>query len=51
MDAPVLCFPDFNNPLILQTDASNQGLGAVIAQNQNGEEVAIAYASRQPKPS
>ena len=39
--------PDFAHPFILQTDASNEGLGAVLTQNINGEEHPIAFVSRQ----
>jgi len=43
---PVLGFPDFTQPFILHTDASNQGLGAVLYQRQNGKLRVIAYGSR-----
>lgn len=44
--APVLTFPDFQRPLILETDASGRQLGAVLAQAQpDGAMRPIAYAS------
>ena len=43
---PVLGFPDFTQPFILHTDASNQGLGAILYQRQNGKLRVIAYGSR-----
>ena len=43
---PVLGFPEFSQPFILHTDASNQGLGAVLYQKQNGKLRVIAYGSR-----
>ena len=39
--------PDFKRPFILQTDASNDGLGAVLVQEFDGIEHPIAYISRQ----
>ena len=43
---PVLGFPEFSQPFILHTDASNQGLGAVLYQKQSGKLCVIAYGSR-----
>lgn len=50
--APVLAFPDFGVPFILETDASGRGLGAVLAQQQeDGSVRPMAYASRTLKPN
>ena len=45
--APVLEFPDYTGTFILDTDASNTSLGAVLSNVINGEERPIVYASRE----
>ena len=48
---PVLHLPDFEKVFILQTDASNQGLGAVLLQeDRDGMKHPIGYASRKLLP-
>jgi len=38
--------PKNDGPLIVDSDASNTGVGVVLSQIQNGSEVVLAYASR-----
>ncbi len=44
---PVLRAPDFGCPFLLQTDASEMGLGAVLSQVQAGEEHPVLFISRK----
>ena len=44
--APILSFPTEHGDYILDTDASNFGLGGVLSQIQDNVERVIAYCSR-----
>lgn len=46
-EAPVLAYPHFQEPFVLETDASIKGLGAILSQRQgDGKMHPVAYASR-----
>ena len=46
-DSPILATPDFGKPFVLCTDASDVGVGAVLAQVQDGVEHPVTYISRK----
>ena len=49
--APVLVFPDFKKPFLLETDASKEGLGVVLSQKQSdGWYHPIAFGSHSLTP-
>ena len=45
VNAPVLSYPDPNLPYLLDTDASADGVGAVLSQVKEGKEWVVAYFS------
>ena len=49
--APILASPDFNRQFVLQTDASDRGIGAVLSQvDGDGIERPVAYYSKKLLP-
>ena len=49
---PVLVFPDFDKPFLLETDASKEGLGVVLSQKQSDRRYhPIAFGSCSLTPS
>nr|XP_034325279.1 uncharacterized protein LOC105323550 isoform X4 [Crassostrea gigas] len=49
MVTPVLKLPDISKPFILQTDASDAGVGAVLLQEEDGVKKPVFYASQKLK--
>lgn len=47
MVMPVLKLPNLNETFILQTDASDLGVGAVLLQYEDGVKKPVAYASKK----
>jgi hypothetical protein len=45
-NAPLLQYPNFNEPFIITTDASGYAIGAILSQGKLGSDKPIAYASR-----
>ena len=49
---PMLMFPDFDKPFLLETDTSKEGLGAVLSQKQDdGHYHPVAFGSCSLMPS
>ena len=48
---PILAYPDMTKSFRLFTDASATAVGALLTQEQNGEERAIQYLSHQLNPA
>lgn len=42
--SPVLSFPRREGEFILDTDASNIGIGAILSQKQKGKEKVIGFS-------
>ena len=49
--SPILKLPDISQTFILQTDASQRGVGAVLLQQEGEDKLPVAYASKKLKPS
>ena len=49
--APVLAFPKEDLPYIVDTDASDYGIGGVLSQCIEGTEHVIAYYSKSLNPA
>ena len=47
MTLPILAWPDWEKPFILQTNASAIGLGAILTQKDDqGHDTVICYVSK-----
>ena len=51
MSKPILKMVEISKPFTLKVDASDQGIGAIVLQEENGKIVPVAYASRKLKQS
>ena len=49
-EPPVLVVPDFTKGFVVQTNASNIGIGAVLTQKGANDEHCVAFASHKLRP-
>lgn len=45
--APILANPDFTKPFVIESDASENAVGAALVQNQEGETRVVGYFSKK----
>ena len=51
INSPILAYPDYSKPFVLETDASLKGLGTVLSQEDDqGKYRVISFASHALKP-
>ena len=52
LTSPLLVFPDFTKPFLLETDASKEGLGAILSQKQDdGRFHSVTFGSHSLMPT
>ena len=52
LTSPLLAFPDFTKPFLLEMDASKEGLGAILSQKQDdGRFHPVTFGSRSLTPA
>lgn len=44
-EVPILAYPHFKIPFVLQVDMAKEGLGAALTQRSDGKEAVIPYVS------
>lgn len=52
INSPILAYPDFSKPFVIQCDACKTGYGAILSQiGEDGKEHPISYYSRTTSPA
>ena len=46
ISSPILTYPIFSEPFVLETDASNIGIGCVLSQKRDNKFLPLTYSSR-----
>lgn len=51
MQQRIMAYPDFEQPFVLHADATSEGLGAVLYQEQGGKLRVVGHGSRTLTPA